>query len=171
MQFYNIIAGIVLLVVGRKLFWLCVGLAGFLFGMEITPLFVSDKLQWMQLAIAVGMGIAGAVLAILAQRIAFTFGGFFTGMFLALRAAQSFGLNDVNTLLILAIGAGVIGAVFALLIMDKAITILACLVGAWAIVGELHFGQTMNTVVFVVLTGAGFIIQEQLFPGAKKEED
>lgn len=169
MQIYNIIAGGVLLVFGRKLFWLFIGIAGFLFGMEITPIFFGDQPQWIQLSIAMGMGFLGAVLAMLAQRIAFTFGGFFAGIYLVLRGAQSFAMDDISTMLLFGLGAGIIGALVATMIMNKAITILACLVGAGAIVGELHLGHSLNTLVFVILTGAGFLIQEKLLPGRDKD--
>lgn len=169
MQIYNIIAGVALLGFGRKLFWLFIGIAGFLFGMEITPMFFGDQPQWIQMAIAIGIGFFGAMLAMLAQRIAFTFGGFFAGMYLALRVSQYFAMDDFNTMLLLMIGAGIVCAVTATLIMDKAITILACLVGAGAIVGELHLGHAMNTIVFVILTGAGYFIQEKLLPASKKD--
>ena len=169
MQIHNIIAGIVLLVFGRKLFWLFIGVAGFLFGMEIAPIFFGDQPQWVQYGVAMGMGFLGAILAMLAQRLAFTFGGFFAGIYLVLRGAQSFAMDDISTLLIFAIGAGIIGALVATLIMNKAITVLACLIGAGAIVGELHLGHSMNGVVFIILSGAGFLIQEKLLPGKDKD--
>lgn len=168
MEIYNIIMGVILLLFGRKLFWLFIGIAGFLFGMEITGMYFGGQPQWVQLAIAIGVGCLGALLAMLAQRLAFTVGGFFAGVFLALKVGQLFAVPGPGAMLLLIIGAGVIGAVVATLVMDMAITILACLVGAAAIVGELHLGHSVNFVVFVILAGAGFLFQEKLLPRAKK---
>jgi len=169
MQIYNIIIGVVLLLFGRRLFWLFIGIAGFLFGMEITRMFFSGQPQWVQLAIAIGMGCVGALVAMLAQRVAFTVGGFFAGVFLVLRLSEFLPMPDNGVMLLVIIGAGVTGAIVATLVMDQAITILACLVGAGAIVGELHLSQALSFIVFVLLTGAGFLFQEKLLPRAKED--
>jgi hypothetical protein len=169
MHIYNIIAGVILLLFGRKLFWLFLGIAGFLIGMKITPMFFGDEPQWVQLIIALGMGCLGAIVAILAERLAFALGGFFAGMYLALGVGHFFALADANTLLLFALGGGIVGAIIAALIMDTAITILACLVGAGAIVGELHLGPSMHILIFLLLTVAGFLFQEKLWPATQKE--
>lgn len=169
MEIYNIIIGLILLGFGRKLFWLFIGIAGFLFGMEITGMFFADQPQGLQLAMAIGLGCLGALLAMLAQRVAFTVGGFMAGVFLAFRASQFFTVPDHTTmLLVIILGAGVIGALGATLIMNQAITILACLVGAGAIVGELPLEPALKLVVLVILTVAGFLLQEKLLPSAKE---
>ena len=169
MHIYNIIAGVMLLLFGRKLFWLFLGIAGFLIGMKIAPMFFGDEPRWIQLSIAVGMGCLGAIVAILAQRLAFALGGFFAGMYLALGVGHFFALTEANTMLFIALGGGIIGAIIATLIMDTAITILVCLVGAGAIVGELQVSQTMHILIFLLLAGAGFIFQEKLWPAVHKE--
>ena len=169
MHIYNIIAGVVLLLFGRKLFWLFLGIAGFLIGMKITPMFFGNEPQWIQLVIALGMGCLGALVAILAQRLAFALGGFFAGMYLALGVGHFFALADPDTTLFMALGGGIIGAILAALIMDTAITILVCLVGAGAIVGEFHFSQAMQILTFLLLAGAGFVFQEKLWPAAQKK--
>lgn len=169
MHIYNIIAGVVLLLFGRKLFWLFLGIAGFLIGMKIAPMFFGDEPRWIQLSIAVGTGCLGAIVAILAQRLAFALGGFFAGMYLALGVGHFFALADANTTLFMALGGGIIGAIIATLIMDTAITLLVCLVGAGAIVGEFQLGPAMHILVFLLLTGAGFVFQEKLWPSAQEE--
>ncbi|MCG2740254.1 MAG: DUF4203 domain-containing protein [Syntrophaceae bacterium] len=169
MHIYNILAGVILLLFGRKLFWLFLGIVGFLIGMKIAPMFFGDEPRWIQLSIAVGAGCLGAIVAILAQRLAFALGGFFAGMYLALGVGHFFAMADANTTLFIALGGGIIGAIIATLIMDTAITILVCLVGAGAIVGELHLSQTMHILILLLLAGAGFVFQEKLWPAVHKE--
>lgn len=169
MHIYNMIAGVILLLFGRKLFWLFLGIAGFLIGMKIAPMLFGDEPRWIQLSIAVGTGCLGAIVAILAQRLAFALGGFFAGMYLALGVGHFFALADANTMLLIALCGGIIGAIIATLIMDTAITILVCLVGAGAIVGELQLSQAMHILIFLLLAGAGFVFQEKLWPAAQKE--
>lgn len=168
MHIPTLIAGALLLLFGRRLFWLFVGVAGFLFGMQAASLLLAGQPQWMQLAVAVATGCLGALLAVLAQRVAFAFAGFAAGMYLVL-VAGSFAAPNNPMVLFLAFGAGIIGAVIATLIMDSAITVLACLIGAGALVGELHAGQAMSTLAFVVLAAAGILFQERLAAGNRKD--
>ena len=167
MEFYKIVVGVILLVFGRKLFWLFVGLAGFLFGLEITRMLFVGQPSWLQLTIAIGLGCFGALLAVLAQRLAFTAGGFFAGVFLAVKVSQYFAVSEHGFILWLIFGAGVCGALIATLIMDEAITILTCLLGAGAIVGELPGAPILNFLEFLILTGVGLLLQEKLWPTAK----
>ena len=171
MQLSNLIIGVVLLLFGRRLFWLVIGVAGFLFGMEMTGLYFAGLPEWLQLAVAIGLGCLGALLAKFAQRLAFSLGGFFAGVFLALRLGQLLTLPENGVLLLVLLGAGIVGAILATLLMDQAITLLACLVGAGAIVGELPLGRTLSLVTIAILTGAGFLFQERLLPRAKKEAE
>ncbi len=170
MYIHNIIAGVVLLTFGRKLFWLFLGVAGFLFGMEIAPALFGHQAQWVQLVIASITGCLGALAAIFLQRLAFTLGGFFAGVYLTLRIIQPFITADNTTMIFIVIGAGLLCAVIATLIMDQAITLLVCLVGAGAIVGELNSGHSMAAFIFVILTGAGYLFQEKLLPWRKKAD-
>jgi hypothetical protein len=169
MQFSNIVIGVILLVFGRKLFWLVIGLAGFLFGMEMARIFFSAQPQGLQLAIGIGLGCLGALLAVLTQRLAFTVGGFFAGVFLALKVCQFLDLPEYGPIFLIGIAtAGIIGAVVASMIMDEAITILACLVGAGVIVGELPLAPVPYFAVFLILTGAGFLLQQRLWAPQKE---
>lgn len=169
MPIYNIIAGLALLLFGRKLFWLFVAIAGFLFAQEIVPVLFADLSQWQQLAIALVLGCLGALLAVFMQRLAFAFGGFFAGIYLAARIIQPFiGAND-HTLLLVMFGMGSIGAIIAVLLTDQVITLLSCVIGAGAIVGALQLGREPAIVLFVILTGAGFLFQEKLLPAKKQD--
>lgn len=169
MEISNIILGMIMLLFGRKLYWLFIGIAGFLFGMEISRMFFGGQSQWLQLAIAIGLGCLGALLALLVQRLAFTIGGFLAGVFLAIKASPFIAVPDHGAMLLLIIGAGIFGAVVATLVMDMAITILVCLVGAAAIVGELQLGPVLNFLAFVILVGAGFLFQEKILPRRKED--
>ena len=156
----NIILGLVLLVFGRKLFWLFVAIAGFLVGMAVTSMVLADQPEWVLLCVALGAGLLGALLAVFAERVAVALAGFYAGSYLSLIASQSFG-GDGNSILWFVLG-GVIGGLFAALIMDWAIIVLSCLVGAGAIVQTLQLGQTGDFFVFVVLVITGTFLQRRL---------
>ncbi len=166
MEFSHIILGLCLLVLGRKLFWLFVSIAGFLFGMGFAGLVFPDQPQWIQVLFALGAGFLGALLAVLAQRVAFAFAGFFGGFYFALILAEVFGLG-ANSIVICTV-VGVIGAVVASLIIDWVIIVLSCLVGAGAVVGASGLGQGMRIIVFLLLVFMGAFVQTRLLPQAKK---
>jgi hypothetical protein len=160
--FYNIILGLVLLTFGRRLFWISVAVAGFLLGMEFAGLMLPDRPLWMQLLIALGAGFLGAVLAVLFQRVAFALAGFYGGAYIALISAQALGL--AGSTIILFFAGGVVGAVFAILVMDWAIILLSCLVGAGAIVEVLGLGQNISIIVFLALVLIGAFAQSKFLP-------
>ena len=61
MSIINVLAGIAVLVFGRKLFWLFVGCMGFLAGIDIATRFFSGQPDWMVLVIAIAAGIIDGV--------------------------------------------------------------------------------------------------------------
>lgn len=156
----HIILGLVLLVFGRKLFWLFVAIAGFLVGMEFAGVILGDQPQWVLVVVAGIAGLLGALLAVFAERIAFSLAGFFAGSYLALIVAQSLSVNG-HSVVWFGVG-GVIGAMFAALVMDWAIIILSCLVGAGAVLQSVDLGQTVSFIVFVVLVSGGVVVQSRL---------
>jgi len=161
MEIFNIILGITLLLFGRKLFWLFVAVAGFIVGVEFAAMFLADKAQWVLLLVGFATGSLGAIVAIFAQRIAFALAGFYAGTFLTLLLTQPFISSEV--ILIFLLAGGVIGAVLSAWILDPALIILSCLIGAGAIVKALGTGQLISAVIFVMLVSAGIFTQTKLF--------
>lgn len=163
MAVLNAILGAILLFFGRKLYWLFVGIAGFLVGLQLADIFLADQSAVIRLVAALVAGLLGAVLAVIAQRVAFALGGFYAGGYLAL----SFGpelLPNTAPMLWLLLG-GVIGAVVAALVMDWAIIALSCLVGAGAIVSAFVLAPAIEGVLFLILLVVGFAYQaRQLSP-------
>ena len=160
MELLKIILGLILLVFGRKLFWLFVAIAGFMVGMEFVAVILADQPPWIVLVLALGAGLLGALLAVFAQRVAFALAGFYAGAYLALILAQSF-FPAGDRLVFFAVG-GVIGGVFAALVVDQTIILLSCLVGAGAIVEALGMGKMVSIIVFVVLVATGAWVQARV---------
>src|SRR5438093_9533694 len=82
--------GIVILFFGRKLFWLCVAAVGFVAGVELAPHLVTDPSPFLQLTIAITLGLIGALLALFLQKIAIAIFGFLAGGKLAGAIAAAF---------------------------------------------------------------------------------
>ncbi len=157
MQLFTVVLGLIMLVLGRRLFWLFVALVGFLMGMNFAGVILGDQSRWAMLFIGLGTGLIGALLAALVERLAFALAGFYAGAYLALIGAQSFGVGG-NSILLFVVS-GLIGAVLAALIMDWVIIVLSCLVGAGAVVVALGLGPMISLLVFVVLAVAGSFLQ------------
>lgn len=157
---FGVILGLVLIVFGRKLFWLFVAITGFLVGMAVSRAFLPDHPEWVVISVGLGTGLLGALLAVFAERLAFALAGFYAGSYLVLTVFPPFG-GDGDSILWFLLG-GVVGAVIASLIMDWAIIVLSCLVGAGAILQTLRLGQTASLVIFAVLVATGIVIQRKL---------
>jgi hypothetical protein len=97
MQIFTMGLGLILLVLGRKLFWLCVAVLGFFLGMAVAGALLVDQPMWVMLLMGLGAGLLGGLLAILAQRVAFATAGFYAGAYLALSAAAAFGFGGHRT--------------------------------------------------------------------------
>jgi hypothetical protein len=157
MPIVNVLLGLVLLFFGRALYWLFVAIAGFLVGFELGARFLADQPQGVQLLAAIAGGILGAVLGMLAQRVAFALGGLLAGGYLALAVARTMGIPG-EPLVWFAVG-GILGAIIAALVMDWAIIVLSSLAGAAAIVGSFQLDSTIAAVLFVVLAVVGIVAQ------------
>jgi uncharacterized membrane protein len=77
------VAGALLLIAGRRLFWLFVGLVGFFAGLRFAPLFLSGRPEHMSWLVAILFGVLGMFLAIVLQRFTVVLAGFLAGGFAA----------------------------------------------------------------------------------------
>jgi Domain of unknown function (DUF4203) len=161
----NMIAGAVLLLVGRKLFWLFVAIAGFYVGFEVARAVFTHQPQWLVWLVAAAAGVIGAVVAMLFQRVAFALGGFYAGGYLALVAAERYLPGAGAGAFIVG---GVAGAIAAALLMDWAVVILSCLVGAALVVSSLALRDPVALLAYAALVVIGIAVQRQLLRGQKR---
>src|SRR5437867_3046454 len=87
----GLVVGTLLLLFGRQLFWLFVGLIGFAAGLQLAPLLLPGTSEVVVFIAAVLLGLAGAVLAILLQKVAIALAGFVAGGYIALHLILLFG--------------------------------------------------------------------------------
>ena len=161
----NLLLGIVLLLLGRRLFWLFVGVAGFLVGMEIAERFVAGP-KGTNLLIAIAAGIPGAVSAIFLQKAAIAIAGFVIGGYITvelLRESALFptalvGRHGIAFSVPYIIG-GIIGAVLLFVLFDWALIVLSSLSGASLIVHSVTFQRQALPLLFAVLVVVGILVQ------------
>src|SRR5437764_4633293 len=83
------LVGVVILLFGRKLFWLCVAAVGFAAGVELAPHLVQQPSPLLSLTFAIVLGFVGALLALFLQKVAIAVVGFVSGGKLALALAAA----------------------------------------------------------------------------------
>ena len=162
MALVPILVGLAVLTLGRKLFWLFAGAAGFAVGLTLAHYFALGHLEGMASLVALAVGILGAFLAILLQRVAIGAAGFLAGgnILLELLRGSSLLMGQSEWLPFLIGGlAGIllIGAIF-----DWALIVLSSLLGATLIAQEVPAAPVARVALFVVLLVVGLAIQARM---------
>jgi hypothetical protein len=161
----SILVGIALLVLGRRLFWLFVGAAGFIFGMHVAQQFLHGRPEWMTLLLAIAAGLIGALFAIFLQKIAICVAGFFLGGYVLTKMAAEFGWSAGQYHWIVFLVGGIAGLLLISGLFDWALIILSSISGAILLLQPLPPAVAMKRPLFIVLAAAGIIIQAALMRG------
>lgn len=161
----RVVAGLALLTLGRKLFWLFVAAVGFAFGFFLASRLVPRQGELVQLAIALSFGVIGALLAVFLQKVAIYVGGFLAGGSILVNLLEILGIrpapgSDFFLSIIIFIVGGIVGAILVRLIFDWALIILSSLAGAGLIARDLFASAPVpDTVIFATLFVVGVVIQ------------
>jgi hypothetical protein len=164
MEYIFILLGIILLILGRRLFWLLVGVVGFMVGLNLAPLVATDQPAWTILILALLAGLVGSVLAIFLQRIMVALAGFLAAGYVLTQLLAYFqvDLGGISWLVFLLGGA--LGAVLASVTFDWALVILSSLTGAAMLVDGLTrlvpgFEGVLTALLVLILFIVGIAIQ------------
>ena len=164
----QVVLGLIVLFFGRKLFWLFVGILGFLAGSQLAGIWLAGYPAWAVLATSLLLGLGGALLAIFFERLAFALAGFYCGIFLVAGLSLETGLFPQSILLLLA--GGLIGAILAALVMDWALVALSSLAGAGAVAMALPLSPWIKAVLWLGLALAGYFFQTARWGGVNRPE-
>src|SRR5216117_475033 len=153
--------GEVVLFFGRKLFWLCVAAVGFAGGVDIAPHLVHEPSPLLALAIALVLGLIGALLALFLQKVAIAVLGFLAGGKLAGAIAAAFFVHYAQHSTIIFVVGGVIGAILLLVLFDWALIVVSSLIGAHLIVYQstIALPQSGSIILFIGLAVVGILVQ------------
>ncbi|MEP6699350.1 MAG: DUF4203 domain-containing protein [Verrucomicrobiota bacterium] len=163
----SIAVGAAILLFGRKLFWLFVAALGFAVGLEIASHFMREPPSWLVLLIAVGIGLLGALLAILLQKIAIGVAGFIAGGRIALALAGAFFVEHAHYTGITFIIGGIVGAILLLALFDWALILLSSVEGAHLIRSAITLPETGGLILFAVLLLLGLVVQGAMLRGSR----
>ncbi len=152
----HICIGLLLLTLGRRLFWLFVGCVGFVIGLQMAQLYFGVQPGWMVWAIGLLFGLVGALLATFFQTLAIGLGGFAAGSTIALYAAEMLGFAPIPTISFIG---GIIGVILLYATFDWALIGLSSVAGSTLIVQSLNFPPQVEVVLYVVLIVVGIVFQ------------
>ena len=164
MHWIDVLIGALLLLFGRKLFWLFVGGVGFVVGFQIATDAMHTRPEWVIILIALGSGLVGIVLSIFLQRVVVAIAGFFAGgYFLSnLVMAVLHGNQQVVHWVTFIVG-GIIGAVLTVYLFDPALIILSSLAGSTAVSQNVPLEPGARGILFLVLLALGIIVQTRQY--------
>jgi hypothetical protein len=148
--------GIVLLTLGRKLFWLFVGCVGFVAGLQMAQQYFGLQPAWVAWASALLFGLVGALLALFFQKLAIVLGGFAAGSTISAHLTFLVGLASTPVINVLG---GLAGAILLYVLFDWALIVLSSVVGSTLVVQSLPWNAQIETVLYLVLIAAGICFQ------------
>jgi len=107
----EILVGLALLSLGRKLFWLFVSGVGFASGALLATAVLRQQAMWVVILVALGAGLLGALLAVVIQRWAVGMASFLAGGYVAVALTRMWNLDLGVPDWLLYAGGGVVGSV------------------------------------------------------------
>jgi len=164
----QILAGVALLLFGRRLFWVFVGVIGFIAGMRFGAEIVKGQPEAVILLIALGMGLLAALLAVVLQRVAVALAGGLAGGMLAMRIVAMLGPTSEPARWIFFIVGAVLAAILVLAVFDWALIVISALSGANLVSEALPIDQTAQLIVIAILFVIGVLVQARILGGSNR---
>lgn len=162
MNVLRLAAGLALLTLGRKLYWVFVAALGFLAAMALANEMLNVEAEWLVLAIGVIVGGLGALLAITLQRVAIGVGGFLAGGYLLLSALQLLGLDPGGQAWQPFLIGGIAGAIVVFPIFEWALIVISSVVGAFVVARSLNLEGVLALAAFAAALVLGVAFQSAL---------
>lgn len=167
-QLLAVAFGAVLLLAGRRIFWLVLGVVGFLFGFDLADRLLGLESHGLGLVIGLLAGLLGVFVAIFLQKFAVGVAGFLIGGYLTLTLLQAQpGSLSAFDLLAFVVG-GVICAFLALWLFEIALILLSALAGAALVIQGLGLEPAAATLGFLALVVLGIAVQAGIGPRSRR---
>mgnify|MGYP001813704196 CR=1 FL=1 len=166
----SIVVGALLLLAGRRLFWLVVGAVGFATGFWLAEAYISVGSDWVHWAVAILAGALAALAAVFLQRFAIAAGGaliagYSAWWYLSLTWQP---LEVWHWAVVVA--ATVIGALVARTVFDFGLIFVSALAGATLLLENLPVTPAASRWLFLVLVVLGAAVQASTLPGKAKKK-
>jgi uncharacterized membrane protein len=162
MTVLRILLGTLLLLAGRKLYWLFIAVVGFGVGLILMYTLIPQSPTWLLILIGLITGSLCALLAVFLNRLAVALVGFFGGGLLAIQLLANFEISSGNFSWIAFIVGGIIGIILAVFLFDWALIVFSSLFGAILIGSAWENPSALVNFFLLVLILIGIGIQAGL---------
>lgn len=154
---------------GRNLFWLCVGIIGFLIGAQCAEILGYPD-GWTELFSAFVLGCVGVFLAVSFEWFMAIFGvGFLGGGYLLMNIFPPSVQQDPYSGLIFVVG-GIVGMCLMVIIFDWTLIMMSSLLGATLIVNVFHGKEEKHAFLFIGCMLTGMLVQYLTLRGKSGQE-
>ncbi len=157
-QLLTLAAGGVLLLAGRRLYWLLVGLVGFVIGFRLAAEFLHGP-DWLTLAGGLAAGLVASGLAVFFQRVAVGVAGFLIGGLVVLWIADQAGWGQPWWVWALALVAAIVGVQLTRSVFEMALIVLSSILGATLVLEAWQGPIAQPSLWMLALVAAGILIQ------------
>jgi len=161
---FGLVLGILLLVFGRKLFWLFVAAFGFMIGLNLASRYFSGSEEWVTLAIAIIGGLIGAALAVFVKRVAIAAVGFIAGGYITFSLMSLVNADFGQLTWVAWVVGGILGLIFLTFLFEWTLIILSSVVGAVMITQAIPLPMpvALGTILSVILVIVGMVVQGKI---------
>jgi len=163
-----IVIGTLLLFMGRNLFWLLVGVMGFIIASELSVDLLQGQPAWMQVLIPFVGGLIGVMLAISIQEAAILFSGFMAGGYFINILLHAMSMQQQHQEWTTFIIGGIVGALLMMWLFDPVLVVVSSITGSTLIVQSFHLRSTPASAVFLILVVSGIVVQSKGFSLKRK---
>jgi hypothetical protein len=165
--FFQILLGIGMLLMGRKLFWVFVAGVGFIIAATWASHAFARQSDFIVLLIALVAGLIGALIAMFIRWLGIGLAGFLGGGYLVFSSLALFGINPDRFSWIFYLIGGVVGAILFIAFFDWALIILSSLSGAVILTQSFAIPRPLGLVIVAVLVIVGIIVQARTLASEK----
>jgi hypothetical protein len=169
MTVIRLLIGVLLLVLGRKLYWLFIAVLGFILGYTFSESIFPGLTNLLTVLIGILAGSLCALLAIFLNQIAITLAGFLGGGLIASQLLAYLGFIDNGFSWVPFIIGGIIGTILAAIIFDWILIIFSSIVGAFIIASTWEILSLELNLMVLVLSLVGIAIQTIHFRREQKQ--
>ncbi len=163
MTVFSMIAGVLLLFAGRRLFWVSVACVGFLVAYRYALVSGVSGPSWIAWVLPLGIGLIGALVALVYQKVAVVLIGFMIGGLIVTDMAHCLGVQGGNFTWFFLLAGALTGAVAMLIVFDWALIVFSSLSGAFVIVPSIGMSSSGSTILFFGLAALGMGVQALFF--------
>jgi hypothetical protein len=163
----QILAAVLLLLMGRRLYWFFVGAVGFIAATEWALMYFEAAPAWMVILIGLGVGLLGALLAVALRMAGFALAGLLGGGYLMLALTDALQVaNPTLQWAVVGVGA-VLGLILVVVLIDWALILISAITGAVFLARLLPVQGLVYLAAAVILAAVGVLVQSQIEPVAE----